>query len=457
MTREQRGQESAELGDLARRLMLRLEQPTDSKGKIEAFTPQAIRTMYPGIYGDIVAILSKRQVGEKVWRDWDPFYKVLKAKYPAWAKRWETPERKREQALSRHAAAIVQKLRTAKWTGQLSPGEIAPMYGNYEHLLSLLPEKKASRGKRHERDWSEVVSRLEEFATLWEDRETRKQRSLAKAVEELVVWLEKTNPDTISPGKLRDENPELFNKIAIRCRVVKRKTDWSLLEEHPLFPQKWRERWQSRRSGKFYQEDLALIRRALEEKKPEVFDPEWLRDNLGIAIHHRIFRRLPRPYGSADWEKFIKALDQDQPPEARWRERWRVEKIGQKAQRAVQAILDTEREHLATFVRAEKPVDIKKRDEIINIFVGLAQQGNGEAQKTLRELFTSIIQGWAAVDRDIAFSATTDPEDAGTLEQVFARCVATYKFGQGQTFLEFFHDSLKRVAQVAHGREGTRF
>ncbi len=454
MNREEHSQEPVELGGLIRRLVARLEQPMEGSGAVDELSPQVIRKAYPGVYGDIVAILPKRPVGAKEWRDWDPFYKILVANYPVWAERWLTPERKREQVLNRQVEEIVKILRERNWNQPLSPAEIAGMYGNYEHLLALLP---VSGKRRRERDWTEVVARLAEFGSLWTDRARQKEQARAKAITEFVAWLEETQPTKMSPGRLRKQNKPLFNQLEPRCEGNDGKVDWNLLGEHPLFPPKWRERWHSRRSGKFYPEDLALIRKVLETKKPEVFGPEWLRDNLGIAIHQRIFRRLPRPYGNAGWEEFIKALDHDQPPEARWRERWRVEKIGQKAQRAVQAILDTEREHLVTFVRAEKSADIKKRDEIINIFVGLAQQGNGEAQKTLRELLMSIIQGWAAVDRDIAFSATPDPEDAGTLEQVFARCVATYKSGQEQTFLDFFHDSLKRVAQVAHGREGTRF
>ncbi|MDO8626698.1 MAG: hypothetical protein Q7K39_04605 [Candidatus Magasanikbacteria bacterium] len=435
------------LSSLVEQIVARLEESGSPENSLAELTPQVLRKTYSSVYARIIAILPTKPVGERQERDWGIFYQALAAKHPAWAKRWVTPERQRERAISAQTAKVVALLRQRQWSQQpLSPSVLREIFGNYQHLSRLLP---ATGAKGRERDWSPVVAQLEEFAPLWVNRQRRQEQSLAVVVGELATWLTGRPPEDITPRLLQTKNQKLYNKVSNLAHAAD--TGWDIIINHPLFPKEWRGWWHSKRSGHFIPADIVAAREALARERPAEFGPVWLEEHLGRAAYDRVLRRLPDVSGVSDWRAWLEALDEGQPDDQRWRGHWQTHRLGQGAQRDVERLLTEHRDSLYTMVVTETDDDSARRDATIQAFINLAQLGNNEAVRTLRRLLNELIRGWLNKDKAL-LCYQESPED---LDQVFEHSVATFSQTRDGSFVNYLKRQLRLISQVGHGRTGS--
>lgn len=419
---------------------------TNAGEQIGQLTPLAIKHFSAGLYEQITETLPKKPGSNKC--DWTVFYRILSAEYPQFAALCNTPENIKQQAIIKKAAEIVKILRAKNWAKPLSPAAIRDIYGSYDRLTPLLP---FSSKQNKQRDWTPIKERLEEFAPLWDDPEKKHAEQVLKLVIELTDWLNQTNPAAITPVWLKANNKPLYYRLVSVLKFYG-KTNWDIIFDNPQMPPKWRDLWKSKAAAKFSRADIILIREKLKQLQPAVFGPAWLETNLGRAAEERIIRRLPLVNGVRHWEALVEAIDEGVPPEEQWGDRWHIRRGGNRA-RQMQSVLDKYKESLHTFVAANTPKDIKQRDEAVNALLNLAQHDDSAALDTLYTLLKNLINQLAANDQ--IFEAYL--EDDATAKKIFTRCVNDYKPGSNQSFVEYFKQKLRTVAQIGHGRDGISF
>ena len=163
-------------------------------------------------------------------------------------------------------------------------------------------------------DWNFIRKHLSITDEQWSGRE---KLTLDFFAEKALLKLEELKPETLSPSWIRENLGRPFYRSITNFLDNKKEGD-DVKNWEPFLsklPVEWKDKWKNFHEEKTFDEYVEELIVLLENKKPEKFGPDWIKQNAP-GIHEKLESLQRFKKGEIDWEPFKLKLP------IKWKQRW---------------------------------------------------------------------------------------------------------------------------------------